>query len=185
MAKRKERADARPCEHCEEPFRPWKVDGKYCSRRCTQQAASARRLEAISVERPDSHSLAWAAGFFDGEGCFHATTSNYYDTSEGRKCRRYLRLDVSQKYDPLLLQLRHIFGVGSINYQKPRPGRSAGYKWVCNGRAALFVADLLWPWLGEQKKADFKRAIKAIRETRSDFVRRPQHGRRIRVIERS
>jgi hypothetical protein len=68
---------------------------------------------------------------------------------------------------------------------RPRGTSSEGYKWVCNGRAAFFVADLLWPWLGEQKKSDFKRAINAVRETRLDFVRRSQHGRIVRVIERS
>jgi hypothetical protein len=185
MARRKNPAYARDCAHCGTSFQPWKVDGKYCSTLCTQRAASARRLAPLLVAKPDSHDLAWAAGFFDGEGCMTATTGNYYETSEGRKCRRYLRLDVSQKTDPLLLRLRDIFGVGSLQYQKQRPTSSEGWKWVCNGRAAFFVADLLWPWLGEQKKADFKRAIKAVRETRTEFVRRPQHGRKVRVIERS
>jgi hypothetical protein len=54
---------------------------------------------------------------------------------------------------------------------------------VCNGRAAFYVATLLWPWLSEQKKADFKRALRRVLESRRDFVRHPQRGREI-VAER-
>lgn len=136
----------------------------------------AKRFDPIILPRPDSHDLAWAAGFFDGEGCVRVSQSVRYQTSQGEKARRYLRLDVTQKHRPLLDKLEAMFGVGNIYYQKPRPTSSEGYCWTCNGRAAFYVLNLIWPWLGEQKKADFKRAINRVRETRKDWVRHPQRG---------
>lgn len=132
----------------------------------------------IELPRPESHALAWSAGFIDGEGCVRTSQGVKYPTSEGTKIRRYLRLDVTQKTRPLLDQLVETFGVGTISYQKPRPGSSEGYRWTCNGSAAFYVLDLIWPWLGEQKKSDFKRAISRVRETRQDFVRHPQRNKR-------
>ena len=180
MARRTEAASPRNCEEYGIEFRPWKIDGRFCSSRCKGRSFYAKRLQPIAVPHPaDSHEIAWAAGFVDGEGCIRATTGPRYETSDGIKTRRYLRLDVSQKHRPLLDRLQSTFGVGSIYYQKPRGTSSEGYKWVCNGRAAFHVADSLWPWLGEQKKSDFKRAIKMVRETRTDFVRLPQRGHRV------
>lgn len=179
MPRRKEAAFARPCTGCGRDFRLWKIDGRYCSGKCRQAARRARLRVPILVPEPDTHDLAWAAGFFDGEGCFTATASNYYETSEGRQCRRYLRLSVWQKHEPLLLQLQVALGVGRIYVQKQRPTSSAGFTWVCNGREAFHVANALWPWLGEQKKADFKRALLSVRKTRQNFVRQPQRGRRV------
>lgn len=179
MARRNERAEARDCGYCGESFRPWKANGRFCSRICAQRAASQRRLTALALERPGSHDLAWAAGFFDGEGCFTSNSGVSYDTSEGIKTRRYLKLSVSQKYEPLVSKLQSIFGVGSVYFAPARKTSSQAYVWRCHGRAAFYVADLLWPWLGEQKKADFKRALKLARESRLDFVRRGQYGRRV------
>lgn len=177
MARRKEPAPARDCIYCGTSFRPMKADGRYCSQLCAARQRSRDRLCPIEVPAPDSHDLAWAAGFFDGEGCFLASPGTKYDTSEGPKSRRYLRLTVTQRYEPLLKKLQDIFGAGRVYAQKERPTSSAGFAWTCNGRAAFFVADQMWPWLGEQKKADFKRALRAVRGSRTDFVRQPQHGR--------
>lgn len=177
MARRNEPAPPRDCGHCGESFRPMKVDGAYCSTLCRSRERSRKRLAPIEVPMPDSHDLAWAAGFFDGEGCFTASAKVRYQTSEGPKSRRYLNLTVAQKYDPLLVRLREMFGAGGIYAQKERPTSSAGFKWACNGREAFHVANLLWPYLGERKRADFKRTLRLVRETRNDFIRQPQRGR--------
>lgn len=180
MPKRREPAEPRACVYCGKTFRPWKVDGRYCTKLCSaQEKADVRMSIPILVPRPDSHDVAWAAGFVDGEGCLTPTRSSSYESSEGVKHRRYLRLDVSQKNKDLLVKLRDIFGVGSIQYTKPRPGSSECHRWVCNGRAAFHVANLLWPYLGEQKKADFKRCLRAVRETRTDMIVQSRRGRTI------
>lgn len=105
-----------------------------------------------------------------------------FATSDGMKERHYLRISLGQK-DPVLVErLQQMFGVGHITYQKKRPGTSEIYLWACQGRVAFYVASLLWPWLGERKKADFKRALKLVKDTRTEgmsYRGRPvvfQHG---------
>lgn len=103
--------------------------------------------------------LAWAAGFTDGEGTFGA-----YAGARTRAgiSRRYLRVSVAQKNRALLDRLVVIFGCGHV-YLDAKRGM---HNYRVNGRKALAIANLLWPWLGEQKKADFKRALMRIKESR-------------------
>jgi hypothetical protein len=103
--------------------------------------------------------LAWAAGFFDGEGC--VGTSPGAPTKSG-VTRRYLRAAVTQKHPPLLEKFAALFEGGAIRSES----RRTMHQFQVNGRQAFRVMDLLWPWLGEQKKADFKRALLRIRESR-------------------
>ena len=107
--------------------------------------------------------LAWAAGFFDGEGCFGCSPGTA--TKNGVR-RRYLRASLSQKYEPLVTQFLGIVGVGTIGFSEARPTSSQAYVWRITGPKAFATASLLWPWLGEQKKADFKRALLRVRESR-------------------
>jgi hypothetical protein len=103
--------------------------------------------------------LAWAAGFFDGEGCVSATPSS--PTKQG-VTRCYLRASVTQKHPPLLEKFAGLFGCGAIRSES----RRTMHQFQVNGRQAFGVMDALWPWLGEQKKSDFKRALRRIRESR-------------------
>lgn len=137
-----------------------------------------KRIEIV-VPTPRDTELAWAAGFIDGEGCFDANIKVNYQTSKGEKKRRYLRLSVDQQNRELLDQLVRIFGLGKVYSYKGRPGSPAGHKWVCNGRVAFYVAGQVWPYLGEQKKGDFKRAIRRMLETRREWVAKPYRGPRI------
>lgn len=122
--------------------------------------------------------LAWAAGFVDGEGCFDANVSVKYVTKDGQeRARHYLRLSVTQKYDPLLSRLTEIFGFGKARPYPARATSSEGFKWVCNGYQAFDAATLMWPWLGERKKADFKRALSRSRKSRIDLTQRRRCGR--------
>jgi hypothetical protein len=103
--------------------------------------------------------LAWAAGFFDGEGCVGAYAG---PPSKGGVRRRYLRVSVAQKQRPLLDKYLGIFGCGAVYEDKRRPMHA----YQASGRAAFDVVNRLWPWLGEQKRADFKRACRMIAEAR-------------------
>src|SRR5256885_5089388 len=99
----------------------------------------------------DRHELAWAAGFFDGEGW-----ANRVD--------RGVQARINQA-DPdgvpeLLLKFQRIVGVGRIAGPDLEPGRIDLYHWVVSSRADVTrVADLIGPWLCEIKRAQFEHAL--------------------------
>lgn len=147
-------------------------DALYCSKACWQRSDRLAKQEPIEIRVPDSHELAWAAGFFDGEGSFSVTSGAKYAARNGKPAvRLYLRLSVTQKYVPLLERLRGNFGVGAICRQNESESHPFCHSWQCNGRVAFYIASLLWPWLGEQKKSDFKRALKRSLDSRGDMGR--------------
>lgn len=105
---------------------------------------------------PSDTDRAWAAGFFDGEGCFRA---NRGPLTRAGVHRYYPRATLSQKWPALVHRFRDIVGVGTINYSPARPTSSQAYIWQCSHQAELArVVELLWPWLGEQKRGDWHRA---------------------------
>ena len=109
---------------------------------------------------------AWAAGFFDGEGCFHASRryrkgNNYYSN---------IKAAISQTDPEVLEKFQRIVGVGSIRGPIDR-GRSENHKptWVWqvqsfNGVGHVF--QVLQPYLGSVKIAQGRRAFQLYEETR-------------------
>jgi hypothetical protein len=97
----------------------------------------------------DKELLAWAAGFFDGEGTTIARTDS----------RRpdYFQLDVSVPQsgrdgvpEVLLKFQRAMLGAGTIYPQH----HDNMYKWSAGGRLMAETAlALMWPWLGTVKRA--------------------------------
>ena len=86
--------------------------------------------------------LAWAAGFFDGEGSTSVLSTK-------RDKYTYLRMSVSQKNPQLLEKFLSIVGCGKIYKSNQRPIHS----WDCYiEKDCESVLALLWPFLGEQKK---------------------------------
>lgn len=129
--------------------------------RASVAASRERRrksLPPLLLSMPDSHERAWAAGFIDGEGHIRG---DFRRDSEGRANRAF-RLEVSQKNPALLDKLCVTFSVGAVS--KKAEGH---FCWTCSGREAFAVVSLVWPWLGEQKKADFKRAMRTMLNARS------------------
>ena len=96
--------------------------------------------------------LAWAAGFWDGEGCCF--------TGVRKKGYRYIAASVSQSLNTICLErfLAAIEGIGKIYgpYEDHRNGRSARYEWrVSRLDDVLAVKDLLWPYLSDPKRQQF------------------------------
>jgi hypothetical protein len=93
--------------------------------------------------------IAWAAGFFDGEG----TTSH--------RPKHSTRIQISQKEPGLLHRFADAVGSGSVR----GPYRNGtGHVWqyrVSNRRDVAAVIALLWPYLGEIKKAQADAALVA------------------------
>ena len=109
----------------------------------------------------DSHELAWAAGFVDGEGTFRARKNTYRE-----KTYYYLQFCVTQKHPELIERSQKVLGGCIYHYPERASGHSSESKLMANSRDAFEIANRLWPWLGEQKKADFKRALRLVLESR-------------------
>lgn len=106
----------------------------------------------------DTHELAWAAGFFDGEG----SPCSYIQRNKSI----VINLSVGQK-DPLLLyKFQKIVGGYGHVYNK---GSKATYK---NGSQTIehelqirkfeyvqYVMCLLWKWLGPFKKEQYRKSL--------------------------
>jgi hypothetical protein len=117
---------------------------------------------ASSVNREE---LAWAAGFFDGEGCATLNVS-------GPKKYRRASLVVVQSGDHAVSLLERfqaaVFGVGAIYVEKPRPGRLQKYRWQTAKFASVqAVCAALWQFLGPAKRAKIKFCLPQMRHGRT------------------
>ena len=103
--------------------------------------------------RVNNAELAWAAGIYDGEG----SASTYLP--KGRKTRAR-QMAVYQSGDamppPLLFRFRAAVGdIGLIH----GPARGSLYQWHSKRHAVVdTVSELLWPWMGDVKRAQLRRA---------------------------
>lgn len=106
----------------------------------------------------DQELLAWAAGFFDGEGTTIARTDS--------RRAEYFQLDVSVPQsgphgvpEVLVKFQRAMLGVG-FTYPQPRGDK---YKWCAGGRvAAEMTLALIWQWLGPVKRAQAQAAFDVV-----------------------
>ena len=95
---------------------------------------------------------AWAAGFFDGEGC--TTFSN-----------RYMYMQVKQ-VDEYGLRRFHeaVGGIGKIHLER---GRSKPiFVWRAGGRHAMAVMEIIGPHLSRAKRAQYQRCFELWDEVR-------------------
>jgi hypothetical protein len=106
----------------------------------------------------DRIELAWAAGFFDGEGWANAVAH------DGRKTKQP-QARINQA-DPngvpyVLERFRRVVGVGRIGGPVVQEGKEDLYHWIASSRAdVLAVFRLIAPWLGEVKRKEFEDALR-------------------------
>lgn len=99
--------------------------------------------------------LAWAAGFFDGEGCTMATGLG----------KRWARISITQVDREVLDRFhRATFGLGEIygpyGYVKGQPQ----LRYTLYGRPNVqAVIAALWPWLGTVKREQARRVLPGTR----------------------
>ena len=111
---------------------------------------------------------AWAAGFFDGEGCTSIL-------SVQRDRNKYLRMSVSQKTPELLEKFQRIVGCGKIYAAKKREI----HNWNCYVETDCdHVLETLWPYLGDVKKAQALEVISTVRKHREIQKMPPKSGRK-------
>ncbi len=122
-------------------------------------------------EIPNATELAWAAGFFDGEG----STFNL-------QARRYPKISISQngpieRPPDVLVRFRQaVLEIGDLDGPIHDQGRIKWHYFVDGHDLVQAVIALIWPWLGEVKRVQ---AVAALREYREQGrpLRRPGQRR--------
>lgn len=118
----------------------------------------------------NSHEIAWAAGLFDGEGSVFAA-------NEMKRGRRHVRLHMAVRMTTLddIKRFHRAVGVGAMSgpYQ-PKGDRKLIWAWQAGPDAsARYCIDLLWPYLGKNKRAQATDALKA----RDHYLANPEPRR--------
>lgn len=105
--------------------------------------------------------LAWAAGFFDGEG--HVSTQ--IRKQKNRKCiTRKINITIPQSSDSgipeVLEKWVDAIGFGKIFAKKPTGSRKQPYVVSYDSYTdVVMIKELLWPWLGEVKRKQFEDSL--------------------------
>ncbi len=108
----------------------------------------------------DEKELAWAAGFFDGEGHM----SPHIDKRPGRSPSFQLEIEQTDRR-PLERFKRAVGQGGSITMRKPRAiGRKPLYRLHYYSAAAFETARLLYPHLCEPKQEQIRRTIQRVED---------------------
>jgi hypothetical protein len=105
----------------------------------------------------DEHELAWAAGFFDGDGW--AALVRF-----GRRGKRRPMAQINQGSSTgvpeVLVRFRDTVGVGRVAGPKIEEGRLPLYWWVASSRGdVLKVGEVIGPWLSAQKRVQFSETV--------------------------
>ena len=108
--------------------------------------------------RVDRFELAWAAGFFDGEGWANAVAQS------GRKTKQPLaqinQADPTGIPEVLARFQRAVGGLGRIGGPSVEDGRQDLYHWTVSSRSDVeLLHHLLLPWLGQVKLDEFGLAL--------------------------
>ena len=106
----------------------------------------------------DTHELAWAAGFFDGEGC-----CSVFRVKDREKPYSYTSLQISQsdirpleRFKAAIGSCGHLYGP----HDRHRPNTRPEYTWRCNRYEHVqAVIALLWKYLSPVKRNQIKATI--------------------------
>ena len=116
-----------------------------------------------------SNELAWAAGFFDGEG-----STMLKHRRSGHWCR--VEMSISQTEPTTLHRFKQAVGEGRVHGPYPNSnGHSPRWFWSTEG--ALRCADVLeklWPYLSAPKRAQAEAVASAYDEYQISLRRKPQ-----------
>ena len=115
--------------------------------------------------------LAWAAGFFDGEG------NVLFIPEDGNRRRARVRIQIGQSGAPDLLErFQAAVGCGHVMgpYFKEKPSGGLAlpmYRFnTSRCESVQHVMCSLWPWLGEVKRAQFRYALLSARAQNASYV---------------
>ena len=107
--------------------------------------------------------LAWAAGLFEGEGCFcwvKIPNRNNRPTPYS-----YCQASLHTTDKDVLEKFVSVIGFGKVNgpyiyTSKTIPMRKPSWYWAIRGYDRFqAVVDMLWPWLGKRRRAKAKEVL--------------------------
>jgi hypothetical protein len=105
----------------------------------------------------DEHELAWAAGFFDGDGWAALVRPRSRRSGQPQAQINQSSLDGMPE---VLLRFRDAVGVGRVAGPKIEEGREPLYSWVASSRSDVErTGRLILPWLSGQKRAQFRASV--------------------------
>ena len=105
----------------------------------------------------DEHELAWAAGFFDGDGWAALVREKHRRTGQPKA---QINQGSLTGVPEVLLRFRDAVGVGRVAGPKVEDGREPLYRWVASSRGDVTrVGSAIGPWLSDQKRAQFAAAV--------------------------
>ena len=119
---------------------------------------------------PNREELAWAAGFFDGEGSAHFAVGLRKKQTGGRVVFSQLHLNVAQANREELERFQKAVGVGRIYgpYTNKGPNNKPHWRYFAGAFPSFqHVMVVLWPFLCSRKRAQLKKAHQA-------FITRPR-----------
>lgn len=111
--------------------------------------------------------LAWAAGFFDGEG-----SMGFYDSFSNYRGRRYgtkkLILQVTQKEPDILYRLATVLDCGVVRGPYLKSRKYPIYRYTVQDFEHIqATVALLWAWLGSSKQKQCAHALNSSRMWRA------------------
>lgn len=113
------------------------------------------------------NNVAWAAGLFEGEGC--------WGTRMGSRRRYWYPYSVLKMTDQDVVErFKKIVGVGSIYALGiPKGGKKPQWKWrIGSFEHVQHIAALFWPWLGIRRKTKVKEILISYQKETEGRVRR-------------
>jgi len=105
----------------------------------------------------DEHELAWAAGFFDGDGWAASVRERRRRTGQPMA---QINQGSLTGVPEVLVRFRDAVGVGRVAGPKIEEGREPLYRWVASSRGDVTrVGSAIGPWLSDQKRDQFAAAV--------------------------
>jgi hypothetical protein len=107
--------------------------------------------------------LAWAAGFFDGEGSVYMR-----DSGNKNKAYLYATVAISQNDTEVLERFRAAVGLGSITGPVSYKDKTLPMYQLRIGSypEVVKVKELLWPFLSSKKKEQFDHVLSIVHQTK-------------------
>ena len=115
--------------------------------------------------------LAWAAGFFDGEGC---TVVRRFKGNDKHRPQHYINVVVGQSEPTTLHRFCAAVGVGSVQGPWERAPstkkdgspsfRKPNWEYRVVNKQAEEVIGKLWPYLSDVKKEQYTRKLQEVRD---------------------
>lgn len=124
----------------------------------------------------DRTDLAWAAGFWDGEGSAYLVGKR-----QRRRKQPHARINQSSLtgVPDVLTRFQRIVGLGRVQGPDLREGREPLYRWETgNQRGVRRIAALLWPWLGKVKRKQLDAVVPTTAAKPMSWAHWPEAERR-------